>query len=733
MGNPIKGKLLDSDTRRPVGNALIILKTTNTHTISDSSGIFSLNINTFPAILEISHVSYEFAEYPLNQYTSNEITILLIPKTEQLESLVFVHKNKKEEELALKKINWGKAKISKLTSGFGEPDIIRSLQVLPGIQKSSEINASLNVRGSGHGNNRISLDGLPIYNSYHLLGIAPMFNAEVINKVDLYKSGFPASKGGYLASYLDIESRAPSMEDKKLIFGIGNLSSKILFEGPVVKDKIGILFSARYAFFDMISNIYEELHQDREDFISLPDYQFYDINLVSDISLPKYFKLRVSFFHNTDNFAYAPSALKLESKWANDLLSLSLSRSINKNTFIRFTSGLSFYSFNGKYNPSWIIKRTNNITSFENQLFLSYKPSGNWSIETGTFLQHNNYYLNNKEMYPSSIIREATFTPVSLLWGFYAESNFRFTKQLSFIAGNRFNFYSFDQTIFCPSPRIQFNYSGNSVGINMSYDETWQFNHLIAPLGFNIPADLWIPADKNIPPQKARQIALHFNHHHSNFKTGAGIFYKQFKNLSELKNGAELVELEPAEELTFGTGFAYGFETSGTYKNKLLEIELNYTYSNSKRKFSEINNGQVFSPSYDIPHKFDAVFSIDITKNITTNITWFWASGSITTMPTGFIFIPHSANSNPYPLYSERNNFRMPATHRLDIATVFSKNHSWGNSQLAIGIYNAYNQTNPYFLFFILRTDEHDEVSVIPQQLGIFPCTPFINFKVELK
>lgn len=701
--------------------------------LSDSAGYFSISVPEPQGSLVIRHISYEFLMYDFNTKAGTTLSIQLIPSKNVINEVGIVSKRNNARDNELREISFRKADINKMTTGFGEADVIRSLQSMPGIQKSSEVNAALNVRGTGHGNNRITFDGQDLFNSYHLLGIAPMFNPDILESVVLQKSGFNAKDGNALSSFLRVESRIPDLYDHHFMASLCNLSSKAQYEGPIVEGKVSILAAARYSFFDMVSGVYGKLHENKDNYNPLPEYRLYELFLKVHFELKKDWKADITAFHTTDKFQYKKENLKLLTNWKNQLYSFNLGKTLSPSSRITIHSGISVYNFNGEYNPSWNISRLNDLVSWDSQLDYNGRSTSGLSWDAGVFSSLRHYYIQSQEKVGSQILQEAENKENSLMSGVFGNLRVPISTAFELEGGLRFSHYYHTENLFRLAPRFQVNAKKGDFAMNLSYDRTYQFAHLISPLGFNIPADLWVPAGANSPPQLCDQYALNFLYDFGILKAEMGVFYKDMEGLGELKTGSELVSFLPSDALVYGKGSAYGFETGWHLNLDFLKLDIYYTYAQSSRIFDEINEGSPFSPPYDLPHQVDINLKGDINPSWAWNISWYWASGSVTTMPTSYTFLTHGSENLPYPIYTERYNFRMPASHRMDVSLLHTSVYPWGEAQLSFGVYNVYSQSNPYYLYFTINELPDESLEVTPRMMSIFPFTPFICLKIQWK
>jgi TonB-dependent receptor-like protein len=728
----LSGYISNADNGQFISEASIQVKDhSSLFCLTDSVGYFSISVPEAQGILVVRHVSYELRMYDFDLGSSQPLAIELIPSEQGINEVIIASAKNNARDNELREISFRKADINQMSSGFGEADVIRSLQSMPGIQKSSEVNAALNVRGTGHGNNRITFDGQDLHNSYHLMGIAPMFNPDILESVVLQKSGFNAQNGNALSSFLRVESRIPDLYDQHFMTSLCNLSTKAQYEGPIVKGKVSILAAARYSFFDMVSGVYGKLHEKKVNYNPLPEYHLYELFLKLHFELKKDWKADVTAFHTSDKFQFKKGNLKLRTNWKNQLYSFNLGKTLSPSSRITIHSGISVYNFKGDYNPSWNISRLNDLESWDSQINYNGRSASGLTWDAGAFSSLRYYYIQSEEKVDSQILREAETTEYSWMSGAYGNLRIPLTRAVELVGGLRFSHYYHDENLFRLAPRFQVNARSGDFAMNLSYDRTYQFAHLISPLGFNIPADLWVPSGANSPPQRCDQYALNFHYNFGILKAEMGVFYKDMEGLSDLKTGTEMVSFLPADVLAYGKGSAYGFETGWHLKLSFLEADFYYTYAHSTRTFQEINEGSPFSPPYDLPHQVDVNLKGDINTSWAWNLSWYRASGSVTTMPTSYVFLTHGSEALPYPIYTERYNFRIPASHRMDVSLMHKRVYPWGNSLLSFGIYNVYGNNNPFFLYFTIDELPDENLAVTPRMMSVFPFTPFICLKIQ--
>jgi TonB-dependent Receptor Plug Domain len=728
----LSGYISHAENGTAVSDASIQLKDhPDVFGMSDSAGHFSLLVPETQGALVVRHVSFDLRQFSFSKETGLPLYIQLIPSEEAINEVVIAATKNHARDNELREISFRKEAISQMTTGFGEADVIRSLQSMPGIHKSSEVNAALNVRGTGHGNNRITLDGQDLHNSYHLLGIVPMFNPDILESVVLQKSGFNAQNGNALSSFLMVESLQPDLYEHHYSAALCNLSAKAQYEGPLVKGKVSLLAAGRYSFFDMVSGIYRLLHEGKEGFNPLPLYRLYEGFLKLHLSLKKDWKADFTSFYTNDYFQFKKGNLELHTDWENQLYSLNLAKTFSPSSRIEIHSGVSRYKFRGEYNPSWNIVRLNDMLSWDSQIDYHGKSESGLSWDAGAFATLSYYYIESEENTATYLLQKAESKSNSFLSGAYGNIRIPLLEHLEAVGGLRITHYYHSKSFLRLAPRFQINAGKGNFAMNLSYDRSYQYAHLISPLGFNIPADLWIPAGMNSPPQSCSQFAANFHYNFGRLTTEMGVFFKDMDGLSDLKTGTELVTLHPADDLVYGSGKSYGFETGWHLNLGRVKTDIYYTYAKSSWVFREINNNSPFSAPYDLPHQVDLNIKGQLNQAWTWNVSWFWASGQVTTMPTAYAFLSHGKEATPYPVYTERYNFRMPATHRMDISLQHKNIYPWGNSMLSFGLYNAYHHSNPFFLYFTIDELPDESLEVTPRMLSVFPCTPFISLKIQ--
>jgi len=731
--DPVKIRLIDAVSKAPVAGASCIVSGQPLHAISDTSGILVLPVVSYPCSVTISHISYDPLTHILPHYPGVVLTLAMFPRNISLAEIKVKPTNAGSHN-ELKEISWNTEKIQQLPVSFGEVDIIKSLQNMPGIAKSGEIQPTLNVRGGNHGQTQVLLNGSTIYNLNHLLGIAPMFDPMVIGNISFLKNGYNPKYGNSLSSYLVVENKR--FDDEKPLLGgtVGILSSHIYYETPLKKNKSYLLASIRQSYFDLVTSSYRILYRHRDGYKPLPKYQFRDMNLCYQQSILPKLSLDINLFSTHDNFYYTVEPEYIHSDWTNRQGSAVARYRINEFSSLSFTSGITNYEFYANYNTQSDISRKNNITSLEEKLDY-YAQIGNiFTIETGMFLNLSSIALHSLETTGDDLVLRDSSSSLNFYYmGSYVNGKIKFSHTLSSSVGMRYDFFRTNKNYTRVSPRLQVNLDlPSGSGINLSYDKTYQYNHLLNVLGFNLPADLWIPSTRLIPPEEADQLALNATKQISGVRVSSGVYVKWLKKQEELRDGADAFFINSNDQLVFGKGFAYGIETSVNVDIKWFSGYACYTYAETKRKFDAINNGEWFRPAYDLPHQFDWVSTFKIDKKTRVALTWFYASGQVTTMATGFTYFQNGGEDSPYPLYTKRFNMRMPPMHRMDVSMVRSWITRWGESQLTLGIYNLYNKSNPYFSYFSIKRNEDSDLYVKAKSQSVFPLTPFISYSFKI-
>ncbi|RLD59996.1 MAG: TonB-dependent receptor [Bacteroidetes bacterium] len=656
--------------------------------------------------------------------------------------------------------------IKTLSSLGGETDIMKALQLMPGVQSGNEGTSDLYVRGGSPDQNLILLDDVSLYYINHLGGFVSTFNTDALNSVKLIKGGFPARYGSRLSSVLDIRMKEGNMKKFHGQGTMGLVSSKISLEGPVKKDTSSYIISFRRFLYDIFSRPISKMAFNG---VSV-GYNFYDFNAKINYKLSDKNRLYLSFYLGDDKFITKfkdkskENVAKNALKWGNILGALRWNHLYNRKLFSNITLSYTRYKYltefsykdksnqdnmesynnfysgindiNAKFDfeyyiiPRYKIKfGINNIYHTFQPGTINYKQSG-IQLSTNIDTSFGNYSINAFE---NSAYLE---NEISISNKFNSNIGIRTSNYIV----NKKNFYSIE-------PRILFSYIiTENMSIKLSYSEMQQYVHLLTSSSVGMPIDLWVPATKKVVPEKSQQIAFGISKSLKNFKYELSVesYYKKMHNMIAYKEGSSYFgtsqDWQDKVE-TNGNGESLGIEFLLQKKEGKTTGWISYTLSKTTRRFNNINNGKTYPYKYDHRHDISIVFNHKLKDNIDISATWVFSTGSPITLAIGkYYMIDDNDNDNPAFIYEEadiygsKNSFRMHSYHRLDVCIIFYKKKKWGERTWSISVYNVYNRQNPYYYYFDYDYDNDgnqigNDLKLYQQSL--FPIIPSVSYSFK--
>jgi len=728
-----------------------------TLTTSNNYGFFALQIPANkPVEVVFLMMGYQKVTQIIRAKQDTTFEVFLTPQIQQLQEVRVVAQNP-EQAPQMSVVRLPVAQIKQMPSLLGEKDVIKALQFLPGVQRSTEGSTALYVRGGSSDQNLILLDGAQVYNANHLFGFFSVFNGDAIKNVEFWKGGFPARYGGRLSSVIDLQMKVGGKDRVRGEGGVGLLSSRLTLDGPLSKSgKSSFLVSGRRTYIDLLLSPFMPKNESQS-------YRFYDFNAKVNVDLGTKDKLYLSGYFGNDAIK-----LKLESErtsgniyekgllgWGNATGTLRWNHLFNQKLFLNTTFAITDF----KFLLSDEFRRirsdtaiTNRLTEFSSSIRdytlkadFDYFPNNSHSIKFGALLTNHRFVprtflndnrVNNEQESDKQVFNNQEFA-------LYGEDTYRLNR-LSLNAGIRFNgLFSSNKTYLFLEPRLTANYQlPKNWFLKASYARNNQFVHLLTNTGTGLSTDLWIPATNRIPPQQADQIAIGLT------KTfpDAGLnltlesYRKWMKNIVAYKEGAAfLVFADGAKPLywennvTSGRGWSYGTEVLLQKPDGRLTGWLSYTLSWTINQFNELNEGKRFFARYDRRHDFSLVASYKLSPKITLSANWVYATGNALTVPQGFYFgsqslegINFDSPNSKIDYLGSRNSYRAEPYHRLDIAIQFHKKKRWGERTWEIGFYNAYSRKNP--LYYYLKTEGERTILGKRALFSIIPSVTY-NFK----
>jgi hypothetical protein len=629
---------------------------------------------------------------------------------------------------------------------FGEKDVLKTIQLLPGIKSAGEGNSGFNVRGGASDQNLILLDEATVYNASHLMGFFSVFNSDAIKDMSVYKGNEPAEYGGRLSSVVDIKMKNGNDKEYSVNGGIGLISSRLAVEGPIVKDKGSFIVSARRTYADLFLKLSKDttLNQAKLYFYDINTKANYRINDKNRIFLSGYFGKDVLGLGNTFgiNWGNITGTLRWNHLISDRLFSntsLIFSNydykiNIDSGTEMNIISRIQDYCLKQDFQ---LYSRSNNTLKFGfSSVYHKIIPGAITASEyismkslTNKYAWENSLYISHQYKLSGKISFEygLRLNAFSLLGpgNFYSYNTEGYTTDTAVYSSGQFV-----KTYINIEPRATINYvidPQNSV--KASYARNVQNLHLLSNSTSGNPTDLWIPSSNNVKPEIADQVSLGYyrNFNDNNYEFSIETYYKSLQNQIDYKDGAELDFNENVEsQILFGDGRAYGLELFLKKKYGKFNGWISYTLSRTERKFSEINSGNYFPAKQDRTHDISIVGIYELSKRWTLSATWVYNTGNAVTFPTG----KYEIDGKTMFYYSDRNANRMPAYHRLDIgATWIKKKTDKFESSWTFSLYNAYGHDNPYTITF--RDSESDPTKTEAVQTTLFKFIPSFTYNFK--
>ncbi|MDQ2719871.1 MAG: TonB-dependent receptor [Bacteroidota bacterium] len=740
----ISGSVKDIKTGEVLIGGTVYITNEKRGTTTNSYGFYSITTKEADSLgLIISYQGYQPKILTISGKISQSFDYNLEEKSTSLkEVIVSIDKNNNNVSKArMSVINIPMKQIKTLPAIAGERDILKVVQLLPGVQSGQEGTTGFYVRGGNTDQNLILLDEGTVYNPSHLFGLFSTFNTNAINSVTLIKGGYPAQFGGRLSSILDITMKEGNKKKFSGEGGIGLISSNLTLEGPIKKNKSSFIISARRTFADLIVKAVTPKNKNST------NYTFYDVNAKANFEVSKKDKLYFSFFKGLDNAKYVGlSSLQYGINFGNATGTVRWNHLFNNKlfsntSFIYNDYHLSLTTRQDQYYAQLYtgIKDVNFKTDF------SYFPSSSHSIKAGFNYSYSTLFpsTNSAKIPKNGNINKPNLDSIqrtySSLIAFYINDDITISEKVSTSVGLRVPvFIKSDVQYLRYEPRATIKYQFNdATSMKAAYTMMNQFQHLVPNSTASLPTDIWISSSKIVKPQNSQQVdvGLFKNFKDNTFEASIEVYYKTMNNQVLFKEGAQSLPGNDIDtKLTFGKGNSYGTELFIKKNVGRFTGWLSYTLSWTNQTFDSLNYGKQFPFTYDKRHSLSIVGTYELNKHWTFSGALVLSSGGAFTLPTGraTVYGDGSLYDGTYYDYAARNNYRYRTYHRLDLsaiyhrpAKIFGKKYE---SELAISVYNIYNRHNPYFIYLnkdaITKQISAREVSLLP----IIPAISY-NFK----
>ncbi len=720
----ISGYITDSKTGEALIGATIYETNSHTGAVTNRYGFYSLSFATDNPRIIVSFIGYQpdTAGFAISKDTI--LNIRLEPASQTLKEIQVTGKAT-QQETSLGLVNIPIERLKSISLVMGEPDILKALALSTGVSIVNEGTSILLVRGGTADQNLILLDEATVYNLSHLFGLVSVLNPDAIKNVDLYKAGFPARFGGRLSSVLDITMKEGNNQQKKGEWSIGLLSSRFNLEGPLsnkLKGRTSYMFSGRAFYlglFTLPSYIAYSLRKEER----FATYWMYDANFKVNHRLKNGDQLFLSFYNGNDYYKAGEGQNDQRStfglSWGNLTASTRYIRPVSSKLFFKSVLAYTRYWYGTKLENYFIADgkeiRDNFLYSIPSirdwtlKTSVDYFPSTNHQIKAGLEGILHRYRPSAIEtsfpVDPDTLRKINTPVPATEI-AFFAEDEMRLRSWLKANIGFRGAFFGIQNTMyFSPEPRLTVNVLlPHNFALKGAYSQMRQFIHLLVNNGLGLPNDIWVPATRQVPPQFSRQVALGITKSlpNRNLELSLEAYHKTMTHLIDYKDGVNyLTNFRPWEETVEkdGKGESYGLElfinrTQGRFTGWLA-----YTLAWNIRQFAAINEGNPYAAPFDRRHNLNLTGSYRISSGVSVSANWIFQSGSPVTVPVAVRQDYESEDGFPILIYKERNNFRMPAYHRLDVAFAFRHTtHKGKQATWTVGVYNMYNRINPFYV-----------------------------------
>ncbi len=760
----ISGYVKDASNGEALIGARVFIKEIAQGTAANQYGFYSLTIDKGNYNLTFSFLSFKDTVIPIILDKNIRLNINLLPAA--IEGKEFVVSDKRSDEnvhgTQMGTTTLSIDKIKTLPAFMGEVDIIKTIQLLPGVQSAGEGNSGFYVRGGGPDENLILLDGANVYNASHLFGFFSIFNSDAINSVELIKGGMPAQYGGRLASVLDITMKEGNNQDYHVEGGIGLISSRFTAQGPIKKNKSSFIVSGRRTYIDVLM----------QPFISSSSafkgsgYYFYDLNVKLNYEFSDRDKLYVSGYFGRDVFTYKNSEtdFSVSVPWGNTTLTTRWNHLFNDKLFMNTSLIYTDYQFESSFTANqFVFNLFSGIKDVNAKWDLNYYPTIRHNIKFGADYTFHIFS-------PSSVTGQAgsvsfNTDQIKHLYAneaaVYVSDDFDLTDKIKLNGGLRYSafqqvgpFYRYghdqygritDSTYYAPSkqvcfyqgiePRFSIRYSLDlHSSLKAAFTINNQYMHLASLSTVTLPTDVWVPSSSVIKPEIGTQYALGYfrNFKKDMYETSVEVYYKQMKNMIDYVAGSTYQDSYMDnfdKSFTLGKGWSYGVELF--IKKSLGKFTgwIGYTLSYSFRNFPANNDSMTFPAKYDRRHDLSVVANYVLNEHWTMSSQFVYATGNAMTVTVGRYFV----EGRLVPQYGTENGYRLDPYHRLDLSvTYIRKKHVKYQSSWTFSVYNAYDRHNPYFIYPAQTGSiDYGNLRLTEKQVSLFPILPSVtwNFK----
>lgn len=761
----LSGYVRDAATGESLPGAAVVIKGTSTGAVANTYGFFSLTLPKGRYSIQCAYLGYE-AQLDSIFLFSNQTRNYDLNVQAKLAGEYTVTDDKARqntESTRMSTIDLQMEEVKKMPVLFGEVDILKTIQLLPGVKGAAEGSSGFYVRGGGPDQNLILLDNATVYNASHLFGFFSVFNSDAIKNAELIKGGMPARYGGRLSSVLDISMKEGNMKEFHGSGGIGLIASRLTLEGPIVKEKVSFLVSGRRTYLDALLLPFSGEGSP----LNGNSYYFYDLNAKVQWKIGEKDRLFFSGYFGEDvfNFRSPTGALRIDIPWGNAIASLRWNHQFDSRLFLNTTASFTDYNFRtGARGENFSFELNSGIRDYTLKTDFYWTPSNTHLIRYGSEMVFHEFRPSTVQasLESNSVGLPTAQVLYAIDGSLYAEDDWNISTRWKANLGFRLSYFQhtgpYDRFIkgsdgtnidtisyssleniqdyFRAEPRIALRYLINeNSSLKGAFTVNYQNLHLANLATVSLPTDIWLPSTSLIPPQQSIQGNLGYFHNFFNnvLETSVEVYYKHMDNLVEYRDNSsfgDLVNDNPDNIMVLGSGRSYGAEFF--IKKRLGKITgwIGYTLSWTERFNFDKNlvsyDGDFFYPRYDRRHDISVTATWEISKRWTLSGVFVYSTGNVLAVPSEFYFL----GDDIIPYFTDRDNFRMVPYHRLDLSATYTikKTNKWENS-LNISIYNVYSRLNPFFVYFDIESDSNTgAVNFQGKQVSLFPIIPAVTW-----
>jgi len=760
----INGYIKDGATGETLIGATISLKGNTKGITSNAYGFYSITLNEGNYNLLVSFIGYKSTAINLQLQKDTFLNIVLQTGINLSQEVVVVAKKRDNniKVAQMGKISLPIEQIKSVPAFLGEVDLLKVVQLLPGVRNAGEGSAGIYVRGGGPDQNLIMLDDAVVYNTGHLFGFFSIFNSDAIKNVSLIKGGMPAQYGGRLSSVLDVSMKEGNNQQFQVDGGIGLIASRFSVQGPIKKNKSSFIVSGRRTYIDALTKPFVSSSSQFKG----SGYYFYDLNAKMNYKFSEKDRLYLSGYFGRDVFDFKNSqqSLNVNIPWGNATGTIRWNHIFNKKLFANTTAVYNDYNFTfHAIQNNFDVQLASGIRDLSVKQDFDFYPFSKQKIKFGALYTYHQFTPSVVSGKQDSVV----FNPQNALIKYaheaavYVQDDWDISSKIQLSSGIRYSMFQqigayktytsdangnrLDSVVFKKGepvktyggvePRVTMRYTLNDeTSLKASVTRNFQYIHLVSNSGTTLPTDIWVPSTYQVQPQMSWLYAMGLfkNFNNNMFETSLELYYKDMQHQIEYKEGYTPNSVDDTENsFVFGNGWSYGSELFINKVKGRLTGWIGYTLSWTWRRFPDLNFGEKYPAKYDRRNDMSVVGLYELNKKWKLSATFVYGTGNAASLPQRFYLVNNVLTQE----YSRINQYRLPSYHRLDFSAILTpaKNiNKRCKSEWVFSVYNAYNRKNPYFIYFDQTGNPLDgSLQVQAKQVSIFPVIPAVtwNFK----